>query len=343
MASKAGVIGLADHSTWVALYAGLGLKIWFRMEHNGTTIEDTHAEAFGAWAVRLIVTAEDAGWAHTAAVEATGYGASVIGCDAEAGIERALAGDQTPDGRPGVAMLLFAREREALGRAARNRVGQCVLTCPTTAVFDGMGAVVGDPGGGLSGGAGATPTRIELGKQVRHFGDGYEQPKLMHERACWRVPVMDGWFVVEETVVAIRAIAGGNFMVCGVDQSGALAGARRGVEAIAAVPGVITPFPGGVVRSGSKVGSRYSHMVASTNHAYCPVLRSKVVSRVPGGVGCVYEIVIDGLTNQGVIDAMREGIRAACGEGVVMIAAGHYGGRLGKIRFDLHAVMGSGG
>jgi formylmethanofuran--tetrahydromethanopterin N-formyltransferase len=306
------------------------------MQLHGTIIEDTFAEAFRMWAARVIVTARDVRWVRTAAAEACGYGTSVIGCDAEAGVERELGSADTPDGRPGAALLFFAFNADALRKAVPNRVGQCLMTCPTTAVYDGMpeAGSAGDDSGG----------RIDVGKTLRFFGDGHQKSKQVviagRTRRFWRVPVMDGEFTVEESVGAIKAIGGGNFLICGVDQGAALDAAVRAVDAIAPRSGVITPFPGGVVRSGSKVGSRYRKLFASTNDAFCPTLRGRVESHLADSVGAVYEIVINGLSERAVAAAMRAGIESAAGKGVVAISAGNYGGNLGKFHFRLHDVMG---
>ncbi len=299
------------------------------MELRGTIIEDTYAEAFDMWACRLIVTAVDGRWARAAAQEATGYGASIIGCDAEAGIDSVLDATQTPDRRAGVAMMFFTRSVDDLARAATNRVGQCVLTCPTTALFDGTPRDL-------------LPTqtqRIPIGENISVFGDGFEQRAETHGRTCLRIPVMDGWFVVEASARAIPAVGGGQFLICAGDQARALQAACRAVDAIAHVPDAITPFPNGVVRSGSKVGAKTPNVGASTNESYCPPLREQVRSKLRDGVECVYEIVIDGLTRQAVEQAMRVGITAACGEGVTAITACDHGGRLGKIHLPLHKIL----
>ena len=330
---------------------------------NLDIIDDTFAEAFRMWAARLIVTAIDDHWVRVAASVACGYGTSVIGCDAEAGIERFLTADETPDGRPGVSLLLFAFNADALRKAVPNRVGQCIMTCPTTALYDGMPDVV----------AGDDSARIDVGKRLRFFGDGHQKSKQVviedrhggtearrHEgesndastrhseletrnfssaRRFWRIPVMDGEFTCEETVGAVKAIGGGNILVCGRDQRTTLAATQRAVEAVAPLADVITPFPGGIVRSGSKVGSRYKGMFASTNDAFCPTLAGKVKTSLREGAGCVYEIVINGLSATVISAAMRAAIIAACGNDIIAISAGNYGGKLGKFHFKLREVM----
>lgn len=295
---------------------------------NGVEIEDTYAEAFKMRAARVIVTAETAAWAHTAAGVATGYATSVIGCDAEAGIEAELTPEETPDGRPGVSLLFFGFSKEALGKALVNRIGQGVMTCPTTACFNGL--PVGEE-------------KVKVGGQLRFFGDGYQSSKRLNGRRYWRVPVMDGEFVCEETYAVQRAVAGGNFLLLGVDQASTLAAAETAAEAIRQVRGVILPFPGGIVRSGSKVGSRYKALRASTNDAYCPTIKALTRTELPSEVNAVYEIVIDGLDLPAVEAATRVGVRAACRQGVVRISSGNYGGKLGQYKIHLHQILADGG
>jgi formylmethanofuran--tetrahydromethanopterin N-formyltransferase len=292
---------------------------------NEIPIEDTFAEAFPMTAVRLVVTAETPAWARTAGTVATGYAASVIGCDAEAGIERVLAPEETPDGRPGVSLLLFGFSRDALQKAVVNRVGQCVLTCPTTACYNGLPTV--------------KDKTIRVGGNLRFFGDGWQFSKKLEGRRYWRLPVMDGEFLCEDLFGTVKGVAGGNFLILGVSQAEALAAAEAAVAAIRQVPGVILPFPGGLVRSGSKVGSRYKKLRASTNDAYCPTLRGSVKSDLPEGANAVYEIVIDGVDLAAVEKATRVGVRAACRPGVVRISAGNYGGNLGPFHLYLHQLL----
>lgn len=292
---------------------------------NSVPIEDTFAEAFPMTAVRVVVTAETVGWARIAAQAATGYAASVIGCDAEAGVERELTADETPDGRPGVALLFFGFSRDNVQKAVVNRVAQCVLTCATTACFNGLD---GDPG-----------KTIRVGGMLRYFGDGWQISKLLDGKRYWRMPTMDGEFLCEDVFGTVKGVGGGNFLILGETQTSALAAAEAAVAAIRTVPGVIMPFPGGVVRSGSKVGSKYKALKASTNDAYCPTLRGVVNSALPDGVNAVYEIVIDGLDLGSVEKATRVGVEAACRPGVVKITAGNYGGKLGPHHIHLHKLF----
>jgi formylmethanofuran--tetrahydromethanopterin N-formyltransferase len=300
------------------------------MHIEGVAIEDTFAEAFGMRATRLVITAASRAWARHAAVTATGFATSVIGCGCEAAIERDLAPRETPDGRPGVAVLLFAMSTKELQKQVERRTGQCVLPCATTAAYGGIAAD-------------AVHEWLGLGRSLRYFGDGFQISKLIDGRRYWRIPVMDGEFVCEDRIGLVTGIGGGNFLILARDAAAALAAAERAVVAMRRVRNVILPFPGGVVRSGSKVGSKYRTLPASTNDAYCPTLRGLVRTRLPAGAEAVLEIVIDGLDAASIRPAMGAGIRAACERGaergVAAISAGNYGGKLGPHHFHLHEVL----
>lgn len=288
-------------------------------------IDDVVSEAFLAWAVRVVVTAGDEYWLKAATASACGYGTSIIGCDAEAGVERWLEASQTPDGRVGAALLFFARKRDDVVAAAQNRAGQALMTCPTTAMFDGLPE---------------SAEQAELGDWLRWFGDGEEYEAEHAGRRGWRVPVSAGEFFCESLMGVQAAVAGGTLLIGGADDVAVLHAARRAVEVIADVDGVITPFPGGVCRCASKVGSRYYEgMMASTHDAYCPTLRERTDTRLPTDVSHVYEIVIDGLTREAVAAAMRAGVDAAAGEGVTWISANRPGGRLGTMQIPLREVV----
>jgi len=289
-----------------------------------TRIVDTFAEAFRLRFARLIVTAHDPHWLRAACDAACGYGTSVIGCDAEIGIEGFREGSQSPDGRAAASLLAFGFAAESLAKAVANRTAQCLLTCPTVNVFDGLPDA---------------EDRAPLGKHVRFFGDGFEKTKVFDGRRIWRVPVMDGEFLVEESIGIRKGVGGGNIILQGRSLEAALAAARRAVEAIAVVPGTITPFPGGVVRSGSKVGSRYAALRASTNDAFCPSLVGRTDSELVEGAVAAVEIVIDGVDEDAVATGMIAAIEAAAGEGTLAIAAGNYGGKLGKFHFHLHQLL----
>ncbi len=297
------------------------------MQINGVEIEDTFAEAFPMTATRLIITAADRFWARRAAEAMTGFATSVIGCGCEAGIEAEVDPTKTPDGRPGIAVLIFSMSGKELEKQVVRRVSQCVLTCPSTSIFAGMDS----------------EKRVALGSHLRYFGDGFQTSKLIGGRRYWRVPVMDGEFVAEESTGRRDAIGGGNFLVLSQSLAGALKACESAMDAMRQVPNVIMPFPGGVARSGSKVGSKYKALGASTNDAFCPTLRPITQSLLPQGVAAALEVVIDGLDELDVARAMRAGIRAACefGDryGLKRITGGNYGGKLGKYHFHLHQVL----
>jgi formylmethanofuran--tetrahydromethanopterin N-formyltransferase len=291
-------------------------------ERHQTEVVDTFAEAFTMWGARIVITAETPGWAQEAARSLTGFATSVIGCKCEAGIEGAL--DDTPDGRPGVTALLFANDRDGLAKRLVERIGQTVLTCPTTACFNGLEA----------------DDEVDVGGQLRYFGDGWQASKVIAGRRFWRIPVMEGEFLVEERFGVVKGVAGGNLIVMGDDVAAALRATEAAVAAMRSVPGAILPFPGGIARSGSKVGSRYKALMASTNHPLCPTLRAQVEdSEVPEGIGSVLEIVIDGLGPEPVREAMRVGLHAAAQAGARRITAGNYGGSLGKHHFHLRELV----
>ncbi len=297
------------------------------LDLNGTPVVDTFAEAFGITGTRLIITAVTERWAQTAAQELCGFATSVIACDCEAAIEKSVSPRETPDGRPGISVLLFAFSRDALQKAVSERVGQCVLTCPTTACYDGLPGTPRDK-------------QIVVGGQLRFFGDGFQASKKLGTRRYWRVPVMDGEFVCEDRIGTIKGVAGGNLLICAGDQAQALLAADVAANAIRELPDVALPFPGGIVRSGSKVGSRYKKLKASTNDAYCPTLIASTKTELPAGTGAVYELVIDGLSADAVRVAMRAGLHAAskC-PGLTLITAGNYGGKLGPHHYYLRELI----
>ena len=297
---------------------------------NGVLIDDGFAEAFPMKATRIVITARNLAWARHAAVAATGFATSVIDCGCEAGIERELGTHETPDGRPGLAILMFSMSGKELARQVERRVGQCVLTCPTTAVYAGI----------------AAGEAIALGKNLRFFGDGWQVSKVIDGIRYWRVPVMDGEFVAQETTAVTKAVGGGNLLMLATDTESALAAAEAAVRAMQRLPNVVMPFPGGVVRSGSKVGSKYPALMASTNDAFCPGLYGLAAkSEITPEVHCVLEIVIDGLTEADVAAAMRVGMQACIAIGAAgglrRISAGNYGGKLGPYLFHLHQLLGA--
>jgi len=295
---------------------------------NGVTIDETFAEAFPMKGTRLIITALNAKWAMISAQAFTGFATSVIACGCEAGIERELDPSETPDGRPGVSVLIFAMGGKGLAKQVETRAGQCILTSPTSALFSGLDN---------------SEKEIALGQNLRYFGDGFQISKMIDGKRYWRIPVMDGEFLTQEKTGVHDSVGGGNFLVLAESQAQALAACEAAIEEMRKIPNVIMPFPGGVVRSGSKVGSKFKALNASTNDAFCPTLKGQTKSDLSPEVESVMEIVIDGLTKEDIDKAMRVGIKAVCDlgaeNGIRRISAGNYGGKLGPYHFHLQEIM----
>jgi formylmethanofuran--tetrahydromethanopterin N-formyltransferase len=298
------------------------------MNIRGVFIEDTFAEAFTMRVGRILITGRTLRWAREAALKLTGFATSVIGCKCEAGIERELAESESPDGRPGISVLFMTMSKDDMPKRLIERIGQTVLTCPTTACYDGLPDA---------------PDRVGVGSALRFFGDGFQASKVIGGERFWRIPVMEGEFLVQEKFGMQKGVGGGNFLILARSADAALEAAEAGAEAMSSRPGVILPFPGGVVRSGSKVGSRrIKSMIASTNDAFCPTLRAVTTSSLPTDVNSVLEVVINGTDAEAIGAAMRAGIDAACRNGVVAITAGNYGGKLGPHHFHLRKIMSPG-
>ncbi|MEM2105723.1 MAG: formylmethanofuran--tetrahydromethanopterin N-formyltransferase [Candidatus Bathyarchaeia archaeon] len=297
---------------------------------NGNTCEivDTFAEMFPLWAGRVLITADNEKWALTAAAVATGFATSVIMSPAEAGLEGIVSADKTPDNRIGALIQIYNRNRFDLKNQMITRIGQCIMTCPTTSVFDALPNA---------------KRKLKVGRAIRLFGDGFQRKGLVGNRKIWKIPVMEGDFIVEDTFGVVEAVAGGNFLIMAKDKISGLKAAEEAVNAIKAKASeIIMPFPGGICRSGSKAGSLKYKLKASTNHPFCPGLRTVVPdSQLSEGVNCVYEIVVNGLTVDAVKKAISAGVKAAASvPGVVRISAGNYGGKLGPYKAFLKEVIG---
>ncbi|MBS7615227.1 formylmethanofuran--tetrahydromethanopterin N-formyltransferase [Candidatus Bathyarchaeota archaeon] len=294
---------------------------------NNVDIEDTFAELFEMWAGRILITAENEKWALTAANVSTGFASSIIGSPSEAGIEAIISPNETLDNRPGVMIQIYHQTREALKKQMISRVGQCIMTCPTTAAFNGLPSAA---------------RKLKVGRSLRLFGDGFQKKDEFKGRKVWRIPVMEGEFIVESTFGAAKAVAGGNFLIFAEDFRHGLKAAEDAVDSIRKnVKYVILPFPGGICRSGSKVGSLKYKLPASTNHPFCPAIKDYVSdTQVPKNVRSIYEIVINGLDIKSVKRAMAEGINAATKvKGVVKISAGNYGGKIGQMKIHLREIV----
>ena len=302
------------------------------MDINGVEIEDTFCEAFGAVFTRILVTAINEKWVKIASQIATGYGTSTIHCDSEAGVDLFVSANDTPDNRPGAVLMFFKTKKDKMDHVLLNRIGQCILTCPTTACFDALNNSL-------------VPEKdfeIKTGYKLKFFGDKFEEKvEGLYPFEAWKIPVMDGEFTVQSNFKVGKGIAGGNFLIFGETQEAALEAAEKAIEAVKDLENVIAPFPGGIARSGSKVGSQYSFLNASTNDPLCPTLRNKIEGSLLGEKdNCVYEVIFDGATEDIIKKAMKLGIRAAVQiPGVNKISAGNYGGKLGKFQYRLHDLF----
>jgi formylmethanofuran--tetrahydromethanopterin N-formyltransferase len=298
------------------------------MELNGVEIEDTYAEAFDMMVARILLTASTPNWANTAALSTAGFATSVIECKIEAGIDQVIPKTETPDKRPGVTILFAAMKSKELAKQLRKRTGQCILTCPTTAVYNALDKAT---------------EWVDVGDQLRYFGDGFETRKRVGDKLLlWRIPVIEGEFVIEQKFGIAKGVGGGNLILMGKTPKGTLKAAEAAVAAIYSVDGCVAPFPGGICRSGSKVGSKYDFLAASTNTFLCPTLREQVPkSQVPSGVTSVLEIVLNGLNRQAVDAGMRAALHAATKvPGLAKITAANFGGKLGQHKFHLKALIG---
>ena len=293
------------------------------MQFQGIEIENTFAEAFNMYGTRIIVTADNKRWAKIAARESTGFATSIIECGIEAGIEKELTAEQTLDGRPGYSLLFFTMKKDNLQKELRKRIGQTIMTAATAACYNGLDS----------------QEEIKVGSNIRYFGDGYQISKLYNKRRFWRIPIMGGEFLIEESFGIKKGIGGGNIIIVAEDNEKALNAAEQAVEAMKEVEGVVMPFPGGIVSSGSKVKSKYSFLNASTNTPYCPTIKAQVETELPAQAGSVLEIVIDGLSVKAVEEAMKVGIKKAAVKGVIKITAGNYGGDLGSENIYLHEIL----
>lgn len=293
------------------------------MKIKKTEIVDTFAEAFKMYGARVIITADTKQWARAAAASMTGFATSVIRCKLEAAVEHEIDEEDTPDGRPGISVLLFTMSSKTIAGQLIDRIGQCVMTCPTTACFNGI----------------ESEQSVSVGGKLRYFGDGHQISKLIDGIRSWRIPVMEGEFLIDDKFGIQSAIGGGNLIIFGPRKSTTLRASVAAANAMREVADVFLPFPQGLVRSGSKVGSKYKGLIASTNDAYCPTLRAVAKnSVVPENVEAVYEIVVDGLSEEAIKESMRRGMHAAAEKGATMITAGNYGGDLGKFHFHLHDI-----
>ncbi len=298
------------------------------MKINGAPIEDTHAECFEMHFARLVITGRSGKWVSEAAQAAVGCATSIIGCGCEAGLEALEDSFNTPDGRPGQRLLFFAKTRESLEKELIKRVGQVLLPTPTITVFNG----VHENGEGIG---------FELGKKIGFFGNGFQRDEDKYGRKCVVVPITSGEFICEKTVGIASGVGGANFWIYAESHKAGLRAAEKAVDAIREIPGLITPFVGGVVGAASKIGSVYPFLTASTQEDFCPTVPAKKNPdrKLPDNVKAVFEIVIDAISPEIAKRAMRDGINAACVGGIKKIGAANFNGKLGKINIPLRELF----
>ncbi|MEM2028741.1 MAG: formylmethanofuran--tetrahydromethanopterin N-formyltransferase [Candidatus Bathyarchaeia archaeon] len=296
-------------------------------------IEDTYAEAFEGLYFRILVTASDKRILIKAAEDATATPSTVIG-RIEGGIERWVPKNETPDGRLGVILQFWSGidERKPVEEAVRRfyrelsyRIRQDILVKPFTSVFDACPNPIG---------------KVDTLELIGHCGDGYEWIERRYGREMIIVPIMVPDFKIERFLGYGRGVMGGNFWYMCRTKRAVLEAGRKALRAISQIESVVTPF--NICAAGSKPETKFPQIGPTTNHPYCPSLKSRLrsESKVPEGVRYIPEIVINGLTLDSVQEAMRAGIRAAMSvKGVVRISAGNYGGKLGKYIISLREIM----
>jgi formylmethanofuran--tetrahydromethanopterin N-formyltransferase len=293
-----------------------------------TTIEDTYCEAFEGLCVQLMITAQDAEFLNRAANAFTALPSTVFG-DAEGGIVRWLAENETIDGRLGAIVQLWvtgtgkkatAKFYDQLGR----RMRQGILVVPTTAVFNHYPKNI--------------ETKFNMMDNVGHCGDGYEWTVKKYNRKLINVPIMMGCdFLIEEELSYAPGVMGGNlWLFCDSINSGVKVG-REAVKIIAELDNVCTTFD--VCSAGSKPETNFPEIGPSTNHPYCPTLKDKLPSeefKVLKGTKSIPEIIFNALDLETVKETMFKTIQGIFNmEGLVMISAGNYGGKLGKFKISL--------
>ncbi|MCF2142381.1 MAG: formylmethanofuran--tetrahydromethanopterin N-formyltransferase [Candidatus Heimdallarchaeota archaeon] len=286
-------------------------------------IDDTYSECFTMWYSRILITAIDEEMALIAAQETIGFATSIIMCSAEAGIERLVSAKETPDNRPGVVIQIWTRHSKQMKDELLSRLSQCAMTTPTTNIFNFTSVA---------------EKSVPVGKLIAYFGDGFQKKITKFGHELWEIPVMDGSFLIEDSFNIAKGIAGGLLILLGTEQVATLQAAKTAVKAIRdSKAQAITSFPGGICRSGSKIGSKYSFLNESTNHRFCPGLKKDVSdSLLPPEVQCAYEIVINAVNEDELKKALKAGIDALReNNAIVKITSSNFGGELGKITINL--------
>ena len=305
------------------------------MKINHVEIDETFAEGFKLYGSRILITADSKELAKTAAICATGYATSTIHCDCEAGIDEFYDPEDTPDNRPGVSVIFCVQGKDKADAVLLNRISQCILTSATSACFDWL------PEDSIS----EKTFEVKTGFKLKFFGDGFEEKEEVVWNGktipMWKIPMMDGYFRVQSTFKVTKIVAGGNFMVYSTSPTEIISACQSAVLKMNEIEGIVLPFPGGFVRSPSKFGSKYKFLDASINQPLIPLLRDKVLDSIaPEQAITGYEFVINGFSEDRVRTAIKVGIQELCtNDNVIKITAGNYGGKLGKIKFDLKEIL----
>ena len=305
-------------------------------------VDDTYAEAFRSIYGEILLTARDEKWLRHCVNAITGHSSSTILCDCEAGVAQWIGLDgpgsrsstplSTPDGRVGAVIQFhvprFRKDRrEHLEQVMLARISQNALTCPTIRCFNRL----------------ETDDYFKLGRKIAFFGDHHQFRDTRFGKPGWVIPTLGGEFFLSRRFGFQDGVMGGNLWFFGATDDAALEAAEKAAIAAEATPDTILPFPGGVAASGSKAGSSYKFLIASTYAEYCPTLKAKLgaASKVPDGVVSIQEIIINGQDQNSLNVATAAAIRAAADTpNLLRISAGNYGGRLGKTFVHLHEVLG---
>lgn len=289
-------------------------------------VDDTYAEAFSGFYSEFLVTAKDRKWLMAAVNAAVGCATSGIGCGCEAAVDEIIPPSKTPDGRIGAAVMFWVSRFspdpvKQLEGELLSRIGQCILTAPSTAVWN-----MTDSG-----------KKLPVGKKIGYFADGYQREEARFGRSVVVVPRMMGDFLIEKELGYSEGVMGGNLWFFAKSESSALRAAEKAVKVISATSGVVATFPGGVCAAGSKIGSKYSFLSASTHERLCPTLVPHITdSQVPSGVASISEVVFNGISLELLQDVSLKAVHAAKDTpGLLRVSAGSYGGKLGEYRIYL--------
>ena len=297
-------------------------------------VDDTYAEGFRSIYGEVLITAANQRWLRHCVNAVTGHSSSTILCDCEAGVAEWILdpdSSKTPDGRIGAVVQFhvprFRKDRrEHLEKVMLARISQNVLTCPTARCFNRLD----------------TDDYFKLGRKVALFGDRHQFRDQRYGQKGWVIPILAGEFFLSRRFGYRDGVMGGNLWFFGADEETALTAAERASDAVEETSDVITTFPGGVASSGSKAGSSYDFLIAATYAEFCPTLREKLgdKSKLPEGVNCVMEIIVNGKDLDALKTATKNAILASAKtDGLTKISAGNYGGRLGKSLIHLHELI----